>query len=924
MLGSEFRGLAENVTRAYGDDPWFFLRELAQNSRDAGARNIRVAARTAADGTETIVFADDGRGMTLAHARRFLFRLYASDKGGDPTAAGRYGIGFWSVLRFGPALIQLQSRCGRDSWAVNLDAELNARPCPCRLERPGTTVTLTRPAACAGAGEFLGQVEAGLRTYCRYLRRNDRLGSMLPLWFSGRNLTEPMTLPGALSLSFRSGPVEGAVGLGEKPEVRLFARGLPVWRGALLSQMSYLNADSDAQADVGVGLAPVFLLNGNHLDVTFSRDLAVENRALELVRRKAEAALRRLLETSLETTFPRSLPQKLADGMRAAWERLRRPGWHWLPLIFLLLLPVEFLLMRQRLATPSAATASWFSLRTAPMSYRGATVSAPHPAAAPFFSYAPPDPDLFTLFAADLYDEAAGFLRGSGNELLPAPGPSPCLASPGMSLRLRAGKGDIFLPLPHGQALLRGTLRLDGRRLDSVFTTAQGETVARLPAGGRVDYRSCPIAAPPELAADELEHYTALPRDIILPPDLQAAVGAARQAPVAKRAELATSLARRRLAYDASPATAERYRRGGNGSPWLFRVLDIGGGDCDVINGLQVLLLRKMGVPARLVIGMIGENGRARSRLHAWGEYFDRGWQVSDATPITAAGLPAPASAVLAAPDDTALSPDAGAATGRNRPEPALLAVLLALLAAVGLYLLTRRDRVSAVAPAAVEGSQGALLQVARQAMLRPELWGNDNPLRRHRLLPTVNGASISLLQAKRLLRRRRLFSTANRNPLALAMAASRITVLDLSQRLYAPLAAFLDGAVDTDMLCRLRPQPGTEATGLLAEVNALANPWWKKPCPCLLAPGAGAADLVRVALPAALKDAPFFFPRRFIAVAPGGRAYSRYSALYRTHPALAVLRFLRKLDDEGMLGEGPRPARLQRAARRLLEIFHD
>ncbi len=586
MLGSEFRGLAENVTRAYGDAPWFFLRELAQNSRDAGARNIRVAARTAADGTETIEFADDGRGMTLAHARRFLFRLYASDKDGDRAAAGRYGVGFWSVLRFGPSLIRLQSRHGRDSWALDLDGDLNARSVPCRLDRPGTMVTLTRPAAFSGAGEFSGQVEAGLRTTCRFLRRNDRQGSMLPLWFSGKNLTEPMSLPGALSLSFRSGPVEGAVGLGEKPEVRLYARGLPVWRGALLSQMSHLNADSDAQADVGIGLAPVFLLNGNHLDVTFARDLALENRALKLLRRKAQAALRRLLAASLEMAFPRSLPQRLADGIQSAGERLRRPGWHWLPLIVLLLLPVEFLLLRQRVFSPAASAVSWFSLRAAPASYRGAVVSPPQPAAAPFFSYAPPGPNRFMLFAADHYDEAAGFVRGAGKDLRPAPRPAPCHASAGMRLSLRAGKGDIFLPLPPGHELLRGSLRLDGRPLDSVFASTQGETIARLPAGGRVEYRSCPQAAPEKLAAGQAERYTALPRLLTLPPDLQAFVDSSRQAPFARRSALAVSLARRRLAYDTSPAAAERYRQGDDGSPWLDSVLRAGTGDCDVINGL--------------------------------------------------------------------------------------------------------------------------------------------------------------------------------------------------------------------------------------------------------------------------------------------------------------------------------------------------
>jgi hypothetical protein len=49
MLGKDFRSLAEAVTGTYGNDPWFFLRELAQNSRDAGAQSIWVNAERTAD-----------------------------------------------------------------------------------------------------------------------------------------------------------------------------------------------------------------------------------------------------------------------------------------------------------------------------------------------------------------------------------------------------------------------------------------------------------------------------------------------------------------------------------------------------------------------------------------------------------------------------------------------------------------------------------------------------------------------------------------------------------------------------------------------------------------------------------------------------------------------------------------------------------
>jgi hypothetical protein len=270
MQGKDFRNLAEAVTGTYGNNPWFFLRELAQNSRDAGAKSIHVKAERNAAGLETLTFADDGRGMTLVHAKRFLFRLYASDKTQDKTSAGKYGIGFWTILSFQPSQISLQSRRHKKSWAIVLDADLQAQPATCSLIRQGTTIVLTRPAVFPSALEFNAAVENELRGYCQYLRRNDRRSTMLPVYFHEQNVTIPMSLPGPLSYSFHNGSVEGAVGLAEKPLVKLYARGLPVWQGALLTQLSHLQTRPVGQGEIGRGLAPVFLLNGNQLDVTFS------------------------------------------------------------------------------------------------------------------------------------------------------------------------------------------------------------------------------------------------------------------------------------------------------------------------------------------------------------------------------------------------------------------------------------------------------------------------------------------------------------------------------------------------------------------------------------------------------------------------------------------------------------------------------
>jgi hypothetical protein len=51
-------------------------------------------------------------------------------------------------------------------------------------------------------------------------------------------------------------------------------------------------------------------------------------------------------------------------------------------------------------------------------------------------------------------------------------------------------------------------------------------------------------------------------------------------------------------------------------------------------NALLVALLQEAGVPARMAIGFVGQDGRTNSWLHAWAEYRDGDgpWQIADAS----------------------------------------------------------------------------------------------------------------------------------------------------------------------------------------------------------------------------------------------------------------------------------------------------
>jgi hypothetical protein len=428
-----------------------------------------------------------------------------------------------------------------------------------------------------------------------------------------------------------------------------------------------------------------------------------------------------------------------------------------------------------------------------------------------------------------------------------------------------------------------------------------------------------------DLAQAEFARLTALPAGIAMPAELDSALPDSG-APAAQKAAWALAWVRSRLAYDNSPSTARLYDKLPPGSDWLTSVLSVGRGDCDMLNGLHVLLLRKMGVPARLVIGMTGDLGRVSPLLHAWSEYFDRGWRIADATFSGAAA--SPVRAVPAPAGRVALPSPASPRSNHARPRiPARrAALLLLLLPAVIAGLIFRRyvnARARTQAPA--EKMKKPLMQLIQHALSEPGAWGAESPLWRHRLLPTLAGPAISIAQARRLLGKKELFMTANRNPLALSMAAGGMTVLDLGEPGFAPLGNLLAGAIDADRLCRLRPEaePAGGAGGLLAAVNGELRAGGGNAPPCLLAPGLSGADFLLVSLPAPLRRAPFYFPRRFIAVNPQAAAVGRCLALYEKNPSLAVIHFLNLLQAERMLDEDAAAARLRKTARRLLRQAH-
>ena len=104
-------------------DPLSFVRELVQNSIDAGSAEVEVSCSLQPDaggehGTMVIRVDDFGDGMDRAIIDNRLTRLFASDKEDDLTKIGKFGIGFVSVFALQPDAVCLDTGRLGESWRV--------------------------------------------------------------------------------------------------------------------------------------------------------------------------------------------------------------------------------------------------------------------------------------------------------------------------------------------------------------------------------------------------------------------------------------------------------------------------------------------------------------------------------------------------------------------------------------------------------------------------------------------------------------------------------------------------------------------------------------------------------------------------------------------------------------------------------------
>jgi hypothetical protein len=284
-------------------DRYAFVRELIQNSLDAGAARIELE-QSYADGELQIAVIDDGEGMDRPTIEGYLLTLFRSTKERDKTKIGKFGIGFVSLFAMGPHQVVVET--GRDLTAhrVTFDADQNWV-----LEElddwvEGTTVRLHLRCGADDAVRISERVVAAVQRWCRFARAtlvHRRRGMSTA---HGDEVIEgSFSVDAPVTVSFEEDGLRGVLGpsADTSPHATFVSAGLTLWEGGL---------------DVVPGVT--FLVEGRHLGHTLTRDNVRRDRAFDhAVTRVAQVA-----EAKLWPAVRQALAEAAAAGDDAQLARV--------------------------------------------------------------------------------------------------------------------------------------------------------------------------------------------------------------------------------------------------------------------------------------------------------------------------------------------------------------------------------------------------------------------------------------------------------------------------------------------------------------------------------------------------------------------------------------------------------------------------
>ncbi|MCW5871435.1 MAG: ATP-binding protein [Candidatus Eremiobacteraeota bacterium] len=269
--------------------PLACLRELVQNSIDAGTNQVEVTLAQEREGIRLSV-SDTGEGMTENIIETQLTRLFASSKEGDLTKVGKFGIGFVSVFALVPLAVVVDTGRQGEAWRVLFkpDRSFELLKLPHGVE--GTTVHLYLDGERFDLPDLRAKVHQTLAFWCRHCR--------VEIFVDGQSIRSPFELTDSVQAHYEEAGTRLVLALSRQAECfyGYYNQGLTLLEG-MQSPLPHLT----------------FKIDSRYFEHTLTRDNIIQN--------EDYAKGMALLERVLKTHYPPKLYEHLRNGGED-WELL--------------------------------------------------------------------------------------------------------------------------------------------------------------------------------------------------------------------------------------------------------------------------------------------------------------------------------------------------------------------------------------------------------------------------------------------------------------------------------------------------------------------------------------------------------------------------------------------------------------------------
>ena len=271
-----YQALKELIDRLVDQfsDPYAFLRELVQNSLDAGSSQVEFELEHS-QGTSVLTCHDTGEGMDEQLIDSRLTRIFASSKEDDLTKIGQFGIGFLSVFALKPDHVVVDTGRSGQAWRVHFAHDHSFLKT--RLSEPvdGTRIRWVKKQKGSLHHDFEKKCRKALEHWCRHAQAR--------ISWNGRALNQPFPWTGRLAVQAQGSGTEVAIRPGSG------------WLGLYNQGLTLSEGPEPLWPALDVKI------NSRYLTHTLTRDRVVRNENFEKARQVVDCAIRdQLLPLLLE------------------------------------------------------------------------------------------------------------------------------------------------------------------------------------------------------------------------------------------------------------------------------------------------------------------------------------------------------------------------------------------------------------------------------------------------------------------------------------------------------------------------------------------------------------------------------------------------------------------------------------------------